>query len=147
MLVAKKEYSYNPEPIQQPNKKKLIKTKKSKRVINKTMYFGILLIFFISSLFVLSRYANITQERYEITKLQGHLNELQLEKTELEANLESLKSTTAISEKAQMNLGMVYPDEDQVVYIAVNENNENTQDDTSLAQRIKEIFSIFSSIF
>lgn len=147
MLVAKKEYNYSPESIQQPNKKKIIKTKKSRRAINKTMYFGILVIFFVSSLFVLNRYASITQERYEITELQSHLNELQLEKIDLEANLESLKSTTAISERAQMNLGMVYPEEDQIVYIAVNDNNENTQDDTSLAQRIKEIFSIFSSIF
>lgn len=143
MLVAKKEYSYNPEPTRESKKKKVIK---KKRVINKKMYFGILILFFISSLFILDRYAGITQTRYDITQLQGQLRELELEKNDLEANLEGLKTTTAISEKAQMNLGMVYPEEDQVVYLAVN-NNENTQDDMSLAQRIKEIFSIFSTIF
>lgn len=147
MLVAKKEFSYEIAPSQEENKKKLIKTKKRKKVINKTMYFGILAIFFISSFFILNRYGAIAQERYEITKMQGQLKELELEKIDLRANLEALKSTTAISEKAQTNLGMVYPNEEQIVYIAVDNNNTNTQDDGSLAQRIREIFSIFSSIF
>ena len=79
--------------------------------------------------------------------MQGQLKELKLEKIDLRAKLEGLKSTTAISEKAQTNLGMVYPEEDQIIYIAVNNNIKNTQDESSLAQRIKEIFSIFSSIF
>lgn len=146
MLVAKKELSYDIAPSQEENKKKLIKTRR-KKVINKTMYFGILAIFFISSLFILNRYGAIAQERYEITEMQGQLKELKLEKIDLRAKLEGLKSTTAISEKAQTNLGMVYPEEDQIIYIAVNNNIKNTQDESSLAQRIKEIFSIFSSIF
>lgn len=146
MLVAKKEYAYNIEPSRQVNEKKLIKTRKRKKVINKTMYLGILAMFFISSFFILNRYADITQARYEISEMQKQLKELENERTDLLANLEGLKSTTAISEKAQTNLGMVYPNEDQIVYIAVNDINENTQDDISLSQRIREIFSIFSSI-
>ena len=145
MLVAKKEYTINPESIKQPNKKKVVKTKR--RVINKTMYFGIIAIFFLSSFFVLNRYASITQIRYEITEKQNQIRELELEKTDLETKLLALENSSNISQRAQDNLGMVYPEENQIVYIAVENINENTQDDISLAQRIKEIFSIFSSIF
>lgn len=146
MLVARKEYSFNLEPEQNPNKKKVTKTNKRKAVINKKMYLGIIFIIFVSSLFILSRYASITETRYEITKMQGQVRELELEKTDLVTSLEGMKNSAIISEKAQTSLGMVYPEPEQIVYISVNDVNEITQDDTSLAQRIREIFSIFSSI-
>lgn len=146
MLVARKEYSFNLEPEQNPNKKKLTKTNKRKAVINKKMYLGIIFIIFVSSLFILSRYESITETRYEITKMQGQVRELELEKTDLVTSLEGMKNSAIISEKAQTSLGMVYPEPEQIVYISVNNVNEVTQDDTSLAQRIREIFSIFSNI-
>lgn len=146
MLVAKNEFNYEPERKEQPKQKKIIKKKKV-TVINKSMYLGIIAMFVISSFFILNRYVNITQARYEITENQNQLRELELEKIDLQASLEGQKSTTRISESAQKNLGMVYPEEEQIVYVSVDNGVGDTQDDMNLAQRIKEIFSIFSSIF
>lgn len=146
MLVARKEHYVYEEHVRQPNKKKVLKTKK-RRVINKNMYFAIIAMFFISSVFILSRYAAITESKYQISESQRIIRELELEKIDLETTLVASKNSSNISQRAQDNLGMVYPAEEQIVYIAVDKINENTPDDISLAQRIKEIFSIFSSIF
>lgn len=146
LLVARKEHYIYEEHVREPNKKKVLKTK-TRRVINKNMYFAIIAMFFISSLFILSGYANITEIKYDINESQNIIRELELERIDLETKLVASKNSSNISERAQNNLGMIYPGEDQIVYIAVDNINQNTPDDISLAQRIKDIFSIFSSIY
>lgn len=122
MLVAKAEYSYYPEPKEEVKVKKEIKVNK-KKAINKRMYLSIAIISFITCLFILSGYAKITEARLEITRLEKEVVELNKIKANLEGDLESYKSTTKISEEAINSLGMIYPEEGQVVYIAVEEGD------------------------
>ncbi len=147
MLVAKAEYNYYPEIIEEPKPKQLHKKSKKVRTVNKTMYISIAIILFITSLFILIRYAKITEARLEITRLENQVAELKKEKLDLEANLEALKSTTMISEIATNNLGMVYPDEGQIVYISVDKNSEMDFVENNMTEKLKEVFNNFSSFF
>lgn len=121
MLVAKAEYSYYPEPTKQPKINKQIRVKKN--AINKRMYFAIAIISFITCLFILSGYAKITEARLEITRLEKEVVELKKTKANLEGDLESYKSTTKISEEAINSLGMIYPEEGQLVYVSVEDGD------------------------
>ena len=138
MLVAKAEYSYYPEPKEEVKPKQHIKVRK-KKAINKRMYFSIAIISFITCLFILSGYAKITEARLEITKLEKEVVELNKIKANLEGDLESYKSTTRISEEAVNSLGMIYPEEGQIVYVAV-EDTDTVVAKAGLTDIIKGVF-------
>lgn len=138
MLVAKAEYSYYPETKEEVKPKQHIKVRK-KKAINKRMYFSIAIISFITCLFILSGYAKITEARLEITKLEKEVVELNKIKANLEGDLESYKSTTKISEEAVNSLGMIYPEEGQIVYVAV-EDTDTVVAKAGLTDIIKGVF-------
>lgn len=138
MLVAKAEYNYYPEHIEEI-KPKVVHKHKRVRSINKRMYLSIAIISFIACLFILTGYAKITEIRLEITKMEKEVVELNKLKADLEGQLESLKSTTKISEEAMNNLGMIYPEKDQIVYVAVN-GSEVEVASSSLTERIMGVF-------
>lgn len=139
MLVAKAEYNYYPEHIEKIQPKKVLKTRKKTKIINKRMYITIAIISFLTSLFILYGYAKITEARLEITNLEKQVVELQKQKIDLVGNLESLKSTTTISEVAMNNLGMIYPEEDQIVYVSVSETEMEVASG-GLSELIKGVF-------
>ena len=147
LLVAKAEYNYYPEIQEEQNSKRLIKKKRKVRAINKRMYISIAIILFATSLFVLGRYAKITEARLEITKMEKAVIELNKEKLDLEGKLEGLKSTTKISEEAINSLGMIYPEEGQIVYVSINNDTEVDFASNSITGKLKEVFSNFSSLF
>jgi len=147
LLVAKAEYNYYPEIQEEQNSKRLIKKKRKVRAINKRMYISIAIILFATSLFVLGRYAKITEARLEITQMEKTVIELNKEKLDLEGKLEGLKSTTKISEEAVNNLGMIYPEEGQIVYVSINNDTEVDYASNSITGKLKEVFSNFSSLF
>lgn len=138
MLVAKAEYSYYPETKEEVKPKQHIKVRK-KKAINKRMYFSIAIISFITCLFILSGYAKITEARLEITKLEKEVVELNKIKANLEGDLESYKSTTKISEEAVNSLGMIYLEEGQIVYVAV-EDTDTVVAKAGLTDIIKGVF-------
>lgn len=138
MLVARVDYNYelNYKEEMQPK----VVSKKVKRVksINKKMYLHMAIIFLLTSLFILTGYAKITEARLEISRLENEVSELQKVKMNLEGNLESLKSTTKISEEAINNLGMMYPNEGQIVYVSINDDIEMEVADNSLSNIINK---------
>ena len=138
MLVAKAEYNYYPKPIEE-SKPKVVHKEKNIKSINKRMYLSIAIISFIVCLFILAGYARITEVRLEITKMEKEVVELNKLKANLEGELESLKSTTKISEDAMNNLGMIYPEKDQIVYVAVN-GSEVEVASSSLTEKIMGVF-------
>lgn len=123
MLVAKQDLDYYNEQVEtkvvKNNRKR--KKKKQSNALYKLMLMGIVIIGLILSLFVLYRYAYITKVRLEITRLNEQKIELQKEKENLLADLESIKSSTKIEEDATLKLGMDYPSEDQIVYVDITE--------------------------
>lgn len=147
MLVARAEYNYYPEMIEEIKPKTVLKQKKRIKALNKRMYISIALIIFFSCLFVLFRYVNITAVRLEVTRLEKEVVELQKVKQDLEGTLEGLKSTTKISEEAIYNLGMMYPEEGQTVYVSVNDNVDLTVAKYSITEKLRSMLSNFSSLF
>lgn len=146
MLVAKAEYNYYPEEKVIHRQKKNTNKKIKVRKINKGMYLAMAITLLISSLFILFRYAKITETRHEITRLENEVVELQKLRRDLLADLEGLKSTTKISEEASNNLGMIYPDEGQIVYVSVNTDLGIQASNDKLADKIRGILSVFSSV-
>lgn len=147
LLVAKAEYNYYPEIIEKPKPKQVNKKRKKVRTFNKNMYISIAIILFVTNLFVLGGYAKITEKRLEITQLENQVAELEKEKLNLEANLEALKSTTMISEMAIDNLGMIYPEEGQIVYIAIDDNDGVEIVENNMTEKLKEVFNNFQAFF
>ena len=147
LLVAKAEYDYYPEYTVENESKKVIKKKKKVRAINKRMYITIAIIIFASNLLILYRYAKITEANMEISRLENQIIELEQTKQDLEGKLEGVKSTTMISEEAKNSLGMIYPQDGQVVYVAVDDSSAIEVANRSFSDKLKNIVSNFSSLF
>jgi len=146
LLVAEAKYNYYPEEliIEKPKSKtyKNVKVRKT----NKLMYFFMVITLLISSLFILFRYVKITETRLQITRLEKEIVELQKLKVDLEADLEGLKATTKITEEASINLGMIYPNVDQIVYVSVDPKQDIQMSHNNFKDKVKGIFSFFSSV-
>ncbi len=147
MVVAKAEYNYYPEQINEQKKNRQVKNVRKVKTINKKMYISIAIILLITSLYILYGYSKITSARIEITKLEREKLELEKVKQDLIGKLENIKSTTKISDEAIYNLGMIYPDESQIVYVSVNETTNDKPEEFSISEKLKSILGNFSSLF
>lgn len=146
MLVAKKEeYYYDDYEI---NQKKKVVNQKKKNIKNKLNLLVSAFIILVVCLSLLVGYAYITEMRLEITKLENKKVEIEKEKQELLAKLDSLKSFDKIEEDARLKLGMVYPTEDQIVYVDVNEeafDEKNSEaKDVAFIDYFKNVLNIVS---
>jgi cell division protein FtsL len=141
MIAEKIDYELIKEPIEQKN----VKIVHKKTAISKTSYILISVCFLISSVFLLQRYSDIQSLRLEINQLQKQKQELSRIKDDLSVQLEGLKNNQEIEKQAEDLLGMSYPKEDQVVYIAVEDTNNTIQ--FSFIDKIKNALSFFSSLY
>lgn len=150
MLVAKRKLEYS--HIEEKRKKNIRTTNKKK---NNMAVYRLMLMFFAIiglalSLIILHRYAQITKLKLEITELQAQKIRLEEEKDDLLAELEAIKSSTKIEEDAFTKLGMIYPEEGQVVYVEVEEpiiTSENETEDFNLIAVIKNVVNFTLSLF
>ena len=147
MVVAKAEYNYYPDYTEKQEPKKTVIKKKKIRTINKSMYIAIAIIVLVSNLLILYRYARITEANMEISRLETRIIELKQTRQDLEGKLEGVKSSTMISDEAKNNLGMMYPKEDQIVYVAVDNNPDIGIASISFSEKLKNIVSNYSSLF
>jgi cell division protein FtsL len=148
MLAHKLEYYQYPEYEEKVQiKKKAEPTVHRSSALNKQMYLILTMVLLFSSLFILQGYAKITSVRLDITKLEKEKTELFKIRQELESNLEGLKNTAVIAEQAKNYLGMIYPDEGQIAYVAVNDTTYVDTNVFSFADKVRNVLSIFSSLF
>jgi len=158
LLVAEKELNYYPEDIveevvedkKKNTKKRSIKKKKKSNALLKLVCISAVAIGMAICLFILYRYANITKAGLEVNKLEIQRNELEGVKSGLLAELEEVKSSEKIREDAMYKLGMSYPKENQIVYISINDSNDDiktTTDDKNTTKGMDKMFSLFSSLF
>lgn len=148
MLAEKLEYQNYPSYIEKPIAEEKIKTVvKKKSSVNKRMYIFLTLAFFITSLFILNGYATITAMRIEINKLEKERTELIRVRQDLKGELEGLKNSAVISEKASNALGMIYPQEGQVSYVTINDTSYDNSYSISITDRLKSFTSFFSSLY
>lgn len=141
MLVAKREESHYYEERDKRIKRKEKKNKNNKNKSNGKLKFLLFAtIMLLACLFVLLRYAHITQLRLNVTKLENEKNELEKRKHESITELDRLKSAYRIEEDAKVKLGMNYPTDDQIGYVAIG---NKTSDKNELNKEAKEKDEIF----
>ena len=99
---------------------------KNQLLSNKPFIFtmAIVIIIFTSILILYSQIAELDRE---ILKQKAEIDELNKTKITLVGEIKAVKSSAQIAEEAMYKLGMVYPSEDQIVYID-SEEEENVGD-------------------
>lgn len=104
----------------------------------KAIVISILVVFLSILLFFVSRYAGISALQSEVSTIEKMKRQLLSEKADLTAELEGLKASLKIQEEAKYKLGMVYPTEDQIVYLTV-EDGMTVRTDTRAENIFEEI--------
>lgn len=126
MLAKKKlDYTYpsqddfreQKQPKTAKRKVKKLKKKQAFRLNKETKIIASIALTFMLAVTVLYSHTSVAALKMDISKLEGEKIELENQKEYLLANLEEIKSTSDIEEKAMVSLGMDYPKEGQVVYI------------------------------
>lgn len=156
-MLAKAELNYYPEEIlekpyierpRKPNRKRKKRARK-KPSINILFKFALLFcvgIIMFTSLFILLRYARITELRMNVTKLEREKIELEKTKSNLIGELEDIKSSLKIAEDAAYKLGMSYPEEGQVVYVSIEDKDVAVDDNFSILKQFKKVISLLSTL-
>jgi cell division protein FtsL len=148
-VLARAELNYPVEniPVKQPIKKQVRKKKENLNAIIKILFIITAIIVLVTCLFILSRYAQLTSTRLQLTKLETLKGNLEKEKLNLIGDLENVKSSMTISEDAINKLGMVYPEEGQIVYLSLNDSIVNPAEEFSIAAQIKKMLNLFTFAF
>lgn len=95
------------------------KKKKKSKLKFAFVYAAFAIILVCSSLIVLKNYTDITKLSVEINKTNKEIENLKKVQTDVKAKLEKLKSESDIVYEAQTKLGMVFPEDDQIVYFSI----------------------------
>lgn len=122
MEVVRKEYHhYQPEwEQQQPTPKKKKKPQKSYRFEKAAVALSICGLL-VLSLFLLLRYAAITELRHQVHSQNNTLQQLEEQKEKLKIELERVSKSRAIEEEALTKLEMKYPTPENTQYISINQ--------------------------
>ena len=96
---------------------------KNRLLQNKPFIFtmAIVIIVFAAILVLYSQVAGLDRE---ILRQKAEIEELNKTKTTLVGDIKAVKSSAQIAEEAMYKLGMVYPSEDQIVYIDSGEEEK-----------------------
>jgi len=123
MLAAQKRYNYEPVPeyqdYQSQNRKsKVVTVTRKKAILRFKALVGIIL-FFALSMFILSRYSMINEEKKNIYKLKSELTELNKANTQTQVALNREVDLEQVEKDAIQKLGMQYPDKNQTIYVQI----------------------------
>ncbi len=119
-VVRKDYYQYQPAVEQpQPQKKPKKKAKKSYR-LEKAMAALSISVFLLLSIFLLLRYAAITEAKHRVIQMTKQLEQIENQRDKLKIELERVSKTNWIEMEAQNRLSMIYPDASQTYYIDIN---------------------------
>lgn len=105
-----------------PKVKKEVSAKIAIRVFTLSAVFIMMLLFIVS----LIGHSSITKTRMEVNKLETYKEDLKKTKIDLTAELEGIKSSSRIGDDAMYILGMVYPEDDQVVHLNISDEIDMT---------------------
>ena len=97
-----------------------LKVKKEKNLA-KPLYMTIAIVI-IMFLGVSIAYSHLSSIDKDIIAKEKEISDLKKTKLALEAEVKGIKSSTEIQDEAMYKLGMVYPSQDQIVYVDISEN-------------------------
>lgn len=133
-------------------RKKLIKNRSMKKQLNKRIHirknkknplFITLVIVMIISIGVTISLAGLSGLDKDINNLDGQIAELEKTKEALIGEVSEIKSSSDIEKEAIYKLGMVYPREEQIVYIDLSKNKE--EKDVNNNVFLSPIYSVLKS--
>lgn len=110
-------------PVKLNNRQLLIKRKKNSA---KPLYITIAIVI-IMFLGVSISYSQLSNLDKEIIAQEKEISDLKKTKMALEAELKGIKSSSEIQEEAMYKLGMVFPSQEQIIYVDIN-NDTNKMD-------------------
>lgn len=122
MVLARKESMYVQEQVEEKQQSKVGKSKKTKKnyrfeKILITITLATILVF---SILLLTRFMAITEAKHRVNSLQNKIERLEVEKEKLRVEVEKVSRSVWIESEAKSRLDMVYPSQDQMIYINVN---------------------------
>ena len=133
-------------------RKRLTKNKSMKNKLNKRIHirknkkkplFITLVIVMIISIGVTISLAGLSGLDKDINNLDGQIAELEKTKQALIGEVSEIKSSSDIEKEAIYKLGMVYPKEEQIVYIDLSKNKE--EKDVNNNVFLSPIYSVLKS--
>lgn len=105
----------------QNNEYKIKKENKIKNRLILPMSVLILIVAILSTIM----YAHLTNLDRKIASQEAEISELKKNKLSLEGEVVGIKSSNEIAEEAMYKLGMVYPSDDQIIYIELDNAKES----------------------
>lgn len=132
------EEEYRVEQAEKTVRRKVKRQNSERLVYLKRRFFITLsvLMVFLASLIILNGYASISELKMEISQMDKEIVNLNKSKQNLTGKVEELKSSSNIVAEAKYKLGMVYPDESQVVYFTLDESTGETIEDEGVINRV-----------
>ncbi len=123
--------------------RELEKSKNTYLIHNKPLFItlAIVIIIFLAITIIL---AQITGLDKKISTQESEINELTKTKISLEGEMMGIKSSSKIAEEAQYKLGMVYPKEDQVIYVDIDKENVTDVNDNVFLSPVISVLRSFS---
>ncbi|NLM06348.1 MAG: hypothetical protein GX219_05450 [Tissierellia bacterium] len=103
--------------------KRMRKKERANLALLRLFIFFCAVVFFVAGLLVVRGLANINKVQHEIIALENRKKELIQEKSELYTEIEAIKASAEIQDEARFKLGMIYPEEGQVVYVSVGDSS------------------------
>lgn len=152
LLVAKRKYSYSEENIPQREEKKKIEKKinRKNKKGNKLFFYKVqtIVTLLITATFcvgILAGYAEISKLKYEVNNLVKESKKVQSEINRLKVEVDKVKRSNLIEEKATATLGMQYPEKRQMVFLEVDdldlkrnlEKNTKIEEKATFMDRVK----------
>lgn len=152
MLVNKQEFNYYQEEIEtRIEKEEQRRAKKKKKAQSSSKFFAIAfaLLGLVLCIYILNGYSKITKLKLEIMELENEKYQLERDREDLFAELEVVKNSVKIEERAKINLGMDYPKDEQLVYLSIGETNEKEEieDKVFFTEQIKNIINSVVGVF
>ncbi|WP_434630535.1 cell division protein FtsL [Thermoanaerobacterium thermosaccharolyticum] len=134
MVLEKRNYDYDLKPYYEENKSK--KPRKNKKLKN------LMLIVFVGflSFTVLFRYALIYQKSVALSNMEAKVSEIEKLNQQLEVKIASMTDLQRIEDIAKNQLGMVEPENGQIVYMSIGKTNEVAQKKTDDNNKNKTFF-------
>ncbi|SFG27717.1 Cell division protein FtsL, interacts with FtsB, FtsL and FtsQ [Desulfotomaculum arcticum] len=121
MIVAREKAEYYGLP-EQPEKKRRTRMQPRLAIKDRIIYTGLVAIIFCSCAVIASYYAQVVATGYKINAAEKELSLLRTESNGLFADVNEISSLAYVETVAIKKLGMVRPDNDQVVVVqAVNQ--------------------------
>ena len=131
MIVAQREYKYEDQKVdekkQKPMKKndKKIKTKQ-KNTPKVQIVFTVLIIAGLC-IGILLGYVRLTELKYNVNKCNKEIKLIESHLGNLKVELEKVKRSDLIENRAKNELGMQYPEKRQMVFLAIDMNANSTE--------------------